>query len=252
MLLWIAAATAAPLDDALADGRPVIVLVDRADAEPFGVWLHYARGAARERIHAVALALVTPHELAAWTGAPVPETADLVRLDPAGRVVVYADVADAPPPWTGAVDAGPADAAPPRTGAAPRRSAPTAHPSNRTARLSPSAPARDVRDYVSDVVRSYDRALATLLRRLPLPAATADAPHPTSPHPAVHGATWCEDTGCGIVCDRSTPPEPITITVFNPETGETEITGYVPSAVVCGVGYLEPEIAMFLRRWDDG
>jgi hypothetical protein len=239
MLHWIAAAAvASPLDEAMADGRPVIVLVDRADRAPFGVWLFHATGAARERVDAVALVLATPDDLTAWLGAPVPETADLVRLDPARQVAGYADVAAAPVLRAGA---GAAEETSPRAPARPD-ARPTAQRRNRD---------------ITDVVYRYDRSLRSLIRRVPLSSAHAVTPHPTSPtavrpHPAVHGATWCNDSGCGVICEQSKPVEAITTTVFNPETGETQITGYAPSGMMCGVGQVEREVAMFLQRWDGG
>ena len=253
MLQWIVAAAATPLDEAMADGRPVIVLVDRADHAPFGVWLYHATGAARERVDAVALVLATPDELAAWLGAPVPETADLVRLDPARQVAGHAAVhqpesergpggdegiSDADSPWQPLRP----DALPPRGDpTAPHQPATRASPPASPPTL-PSTARPPLRQYLAGVVRSHDAALASLLRRLPLAPATASAPRLH-----VYGATWCTDTGCGAHCDEIEPPT-FALTTLGVD-GEP-VTMRVPVGRSCGMGFVDEEVEMFLQRWD--
>jgi hypothetical protein len=214
MFLLAAAALASPLDDAAATGRPVVVLVERADVDRHvAVWLRHADGQARARIEAVTLVLATPEEVAAWTGRGVSNDADLILLDPvrrapigAGQVVLPGGL-DVSSAASGAVLG--AGVFPGETHRGPL----------------PAPPTRDqVARAIRGTVSAWDAALSRLLPRdlrlLP----------PVGARPEVLGADWCRATGCGVFCEQD---------------GSTMVR-------LCGMGHVDPLSTELLMRWGPG
>ena len=267
-------AVAAPLDDAAADGRPIVVIVSR---EPrlyeAVVWLTSADGAPRERQHEVALVYARPEDLAAWVGDPTlatrlddaPLAYALVRVSAARQVEVWADVhvpnvrdAEITSTWsslsalpvsrdngaspaTFARQAGlpggspaPAQRAAPRRVEAEPRYPDDAHPPNQT-----SHEVDDTAVQMAEraVVDAFDAALWSALIGIPR---RAPPPELLSTTPTVAGAVRCR-VWCGVVCEPppggfSEPPAAAEAALFR-------------SAMECGASLVGSMQAQFLLRW---
>lgn len=272
LTLWSALAAAAPIDDAAADGRPIVVLVSR---EPrlfeAAVWLTAADGAPRERQHEVALVLASPEELAAWTGdaglaaklGDDPLAYALVRVSAARSVEVWADVhvpnlrdlrgvysPHDPPPLSVSRDAGhtaPAFAARASLpGAAPPPSEPR---SPRRVDAAPELPDDTFpreqyrTSYQQDtsarraVVEAFDAALREALAGAPRRVIPPDVVGST---PGVAGAALCMDL-CGLSC---TLPPPSAGTPAALTASDQLFT-----VALCGSGHVGPVQSEFLLRW---
>lgn len=267
-------AVAAPLDDAAADGRPIVVIVSR---EPrlyeAAVWLAAAEGAPRERQHEVVLVLAQPEELAAWTGDAAlasklredPLAYALVRVSAARTVKAWAnvrvpnlrDLPDTYPPHDDPllpVSRDPGDTLSPLAG---RAGVPgdTPTPSQPRAPRRAEAEQRDEGDadtfdwaslWGSDtrwttarqtVVEAFDAALRAVLVGAPRRVIPPDVAGTTS---GVVGAALCTNP-CGLICLPPPPPagEP---------APESPVLG-VFTASLCGMGHVGPLQSEFLLRW---
>lgn len=207
-----AAALASPLDDAAGAGRPVVVVVERADRDRHvAVWLRHATGGARARIDAVTLVLATPAELAAWTGRVVDADADLILLNPVHRVAVGAKQVVLPGRFGASSAAyGTVLGAGVFPGEVPGKGS-TGYSTQ-----------EEVSQAIRGTVLAWDTALRGLLPRgIKLVA-------PEGGRPEVLGADWCQATGCGTHCEQDGPG------LFR----------------LCGMGYVDPLSRELLVRWD--
>lgn len=274
LTLLSALAAAAPLDDAAADGRPIVVIVSR---EPrlyeLAVWLSSAEGAPRERQHEVALVYARPEELAAWVGDPAlatrledaPLAYALARVSATRTVEVWANVhvpnvrdVQSTSTWssltalpvsrdTGAMapsfagraelpggSPAPAQRAGPRRVEAEPRYPDDAHPQTQTF---VDADHAAVEVAAQTVVEAFDAALWRALVGIPRRVVP---PELASATPEVAGTVRCVDV-CGAICR---PPP----TGFGENPAAADAAPF-RSGMDCGLSHLGPLQTAFLLRW---
>lgn len=265
--LLSAIAAAAPLDDAAADGRPIIVVVTGQHRMfEAAIWLRSAEGEARARQQAVSLVYASPEELAAWVGQPALARGlatgssgyTLVRLSPTRAVedwvaVRVPDVLDVEPV---SPSAPPLERPPLRAKSPPKAPPAEPPPGHRSGHHAPQAARAEEDDPRLDpfdlddspvdaaahaVADAFDAALRELVPQPPGAPLRADA---TTPDPTILGTASCLDAfGCGFSCDLPPPlpDEPAAV-----RDRRHLLSG---SAFGCGMGTVTALQTSFLIRW---
>jgi hypothetical protein len=221
--LLLATALAGPLDDAAAEGRPIVVLLDRGPwrfGDQRAVWLAHTGGRTRNLLSQVTLVLATPAEVEAWTGAEIADHDLMVRIDPDDRrLAARAAFAVVPPPPLPPAPPDPSDwdaiiaLDPDVTTAFALR--------DELQRGYDAAVRRLHEEAAVEVVVTWDRELLRLMGGAQMTARPPGALR-------VIGATRCRWSGCGARCDEEDAN---------------------PGPVMCGMGHVTAFNMDFLKRW---